>query len=112
MEDELGLPAGMAQPGAVSSKPASTGRFKYTPKSNPKPITEAGIDTDDLKNVVAQEMAQLKMFIKEVVRPPLQCGLRQMSPSRPQLRLTSRTVVVAGERNEAWSRQPDEVLLS
>ena len=57
----------MAQPGKTATKaPTSTGRFKYTPKSNPKPQTEAGgVDAEDLKHVVAQEMAQLKMFIKE-----------------------------------------------
>lgn len=66
MEDELGLAPGMAQPAEPVSKAPSTGRFKYTPKSNPKPQTEAGgIDAEDLKQVVAQEMAQLKMFIKE-----------------------------------------------
>ena len=74
MEDELGLAPGMAQPAEPVSKAPSTGRFKYTPKSNPKPQTEAGgIDAEDLKQVVAQEMAQLKMFIKEAM---LQATLR------------------------------------
>ena len=65
--------AGRHQPAANSKTPClsdestdTTGRFKHTPKSNPQPQTEAGgVDAEDLKHVVAQEMAQLKMFIKE-----------------------------------------------
>jgi len=66
-DDALGVAPGVFSEGATSSKSAGRSNYKYTPKSNPNQKQAGGIDTEDLKQVVAQEMAQLKMFIKEVI---------------------------------------------
>jgi len=84
MEDELGLPPSMVQsPRSSSRSAAGPGKFassnrqpsnkqqvqkyKYNKAGKTQPSsTVSGIEREELNQVVAQEMAQLKLFMKEV----------------------------------------------